>query len=130
MSSQLRLSDISLQDSNLSLEFYFQNHSFIKNVPLPYRIFSSPDYNEQTDEPFMSTNSTLNSERASRSGDTYHKNSSNLTQYSVSNKHLNEDGISSHGEEVAEEKREKTRIKRDFSSQVNRLLTHVTISSL
>lgn len=130
MSSQLRLSDISPQDSNLSLEFYFQNHSFIKNIPLPYRIFSSPDYNDQIGEPFMPTNNTLNSEVTSYLGGMYHRNSSNHTQYSASNKHLNYTGISSHGEEVAEEKRKNTRIKRDFSSQVKGLLIHISIPSL
>jgi hypothetical protein len=123
MSSQLRLPDISLQDSNLSLEFYFQNHSFIKNVPLPYRIFSSSDYNDQIGEP---TNNSLNSEVASYLSDKYRRNSSNHTQYSVSNEHLNYTGMSSHAEEVADEKQKKTRIKRDFS-KVKSLCCHISL---
>jgi hypothetical protein len=97
---------------------------------LPYRIFSSPAYNDQIGEPFISTNNTLNSEVASYLGGMYRGNSSNHTQYSVLNKHLNDTGISSHGEEVAEEKRKNTRIRRDISSQVKGLLTHISIPSL
>jgi uncharacterized protein YpmS len=129
ISSQIKLSDISLEDSNLSLELYIQNHSFIKNIPLPYKIFSSPDYNNQTGGQLMSTNNTLNSKIVSYLRDINHKNFSKHTQYVVLDKKLNDTGISSHAEEDAKEKPKRTRIKRDVSSQVNRLLTYISIPS-
>jgi len=96
-------------------------------MPLPYRILLSPDYTDQTGEPSTSKNDTvtLNSATASMVntyvGDTYSRNSANTTQYSVPNKRLNDSESSSYGEQVAENKKNKKRIKRDSdsSSQVN-----------
>lgn len=99
-------------------------------MPFPYRILLSPDYNDQIGEMFISTNNTLNSKTASYLGDINHRNSSNHTQYVVSERQPNYTEISSHVEEVAGEKPKKTRIKKDVSSQVNRLLTRVSIISL
>jgi hypothetical protein len=127
ISSHLKLSDISHQHSNLSVELYSQNHSFIKSTPLPYRIFSSPGHNNQTGGPFMPTNNSLNTKIPSYLGDIDHRNFSNHTQYAVLDKNLSYTGISSHAEEVAKEKTKRTRIRRDVS-QVNRLLTYVSIS--
>lgn len=94
-------------------------------MPLPYRILLSPDYSDQTEEPFVSKNDTLDSGTASMVnsyvGDMYNRNSANNTQYSVPNKRLNDSEFSSHGERVAENKKKRKRIKRDSdsSSQVN-----------
>jgi hypothetical protein len=134
MSSQLRKTDISLQGPNSSLEFYLQYRSLIRNIPLPYRTFSSSDYNDKIDESVMSKNVTLDSERGSMMayylGDLYNRSSNNRTQFSA--KTLNRSGTSSRGEQVAEEKRKRTRMKRDSesSSQVNRRMKCVIISSL
>jgi len=94
-------------------------------MPLPYRILLSPDYSDQIDEPLVSKNDTLDSGTASiinsYVGDKYSRNSANNTQYSVPNKRLNDSELSSHGEQVAENKKKRKRIKRDSdsSSQVN-----------
>jgi hypothetical protein len=85
----------------------------------------SPDYNDQTDEHFMSKNDTLDLGTAgmvnSYVGDMYSRNSPNTTQYSAPNKRLNDSEFSSYGEQVAENKKKRKRIKRDSdsSSQVN-----------
>jgi len=96
-------------------------------MPLPYRILLSPDYSDQIGEPSTSKNDTvtLNAGTAimlnTYVGDTYSRNSANTTQYSVSNKRLNDSEFSSYGEQVAENKKKRKRIKRssDSSSQVN-----------
>jgi len=94
-------------------------------MPLPYRILLSPDYSDQTDEPFVSKNDTLDSKTASivnsYVGDMYSRNPANNTQYSVPNKRLNDSEFSSYGEQVAENNKKRKRIKRDSdsSSQVN-----------
>jgi hypothetical protein len=73
----------------------------------------------------MSKNDTLDSGTASivnsYVGDMYSKISANNTQYSVPNKRLNDSELSSYGEQVAESKKMRKRIKRDSdsSSQVN-----------
>jgi hypothetical protein len=123
MSSQLRLPEVSLSAPNYSLELYLQNRSLIKNIPLPYRMLSSPDYNDQTDEPSMSKNDTVTLDSGTVSmvnsyvGDVYSRNFSDNKQYSVPNRRLNE----SEKQQVAENKEKKARIKRDSesSSQVN-----------
>jgi hypothetical protein len=129
VSSQLRLADISFQDPNSSLEFYLQNQSSIRNIPLPYRVFSSPHYSHQIDEPLMPKNDTLDSETASYFRDTYSSNSINSTQYSVASNLFNGSGIS-HGEQIAVEKT-KIRMKRnsESSSQVKRSFNFVIVSS-
>jgi hypothetical protein len=88
---------------------------------LPYRIFSSSDYNDKIDEPVVSKNVTFGSETDSVMAyylvDMYSRSSNNHTQYSAQNS----TGTSSLGEQVAEENGKKTRLKRDSesSSQVN-----------
>jgi hypothetical protein len=128
MSSHATLSEISLPTPSSSLEFYFQNRSLIKNIPLPYKLLSSSDYNDQIDEPIIPKNDTVTLDSGSNNmvnsfvGDVYGRNSSNNTQYSVNNRHLSESKSSSYGDQVAENKENKARIKRDSetSSQVNR----------
>lgn len=86
-------------------------------------MLSSPDYNDQTDEPSMSKNDTVTLDSGTVSmvnsyvGDVYSRNFSDNKQYSVPNRRLNE----SEKQQVAENKEKKARIKRDSesSSQVN-----------
>lgn len=127
MSPQLKLPEISLSTPSSSLQLYLQNRSLNKNRPLPYRIFSSPDYSDQIDEPFTSKNDTVTLDSGTailvnyNVGDMHSRSSANNTQYSVPSKRLNESEISSYGEQVAENKTTRKRIKRDSdsSSQVN-----------
>jgi hypothetical protein len=131
MSSQLRLTDISLQDRNSSPEPYLQYQLLFRNIPLPYRTLSSSDYNEKIDESVMSKNVTLNSEKGSILAyfrDLYNRSSNNRTHYSVA-RTLNGSGTSSHDEQTAEEKRKRTRMKRDSesSSQVNTINVTLTL---
>jgi hypothetical protein len=96
-------------------------------MPLPYKMLLSPDYSDQINETSASKNDTVALDSGTASmvnshvGDMYSRNSANNTQYSVPNKRLNDSEFSSYGEQVAENKKKRIRIKRDSdsSSQVN-----------
>lgn len=96
-------------------------------MPLPYRILLPPDYSDQIGEPSTSKNDTVTLNSGTDSmvntyvGETYSRNSTNTTQFSGPNKRLNDSEFSSYGEQVAENKKKRKRIKRDSdsSSQVN-----------